>query len=393
MTLRLLAPHSRTPRSRCWRVVGVGLLAGVVVFALAACTNRTDDEPPRDRDVPSQQIDPNLTFENVTLEQVDDDGNVLWVVEAERVTYSGDRQLASLEQPRGQLYRNGEVVYEVEAKRGEIQQDGEQILLRENVVIEDKRDGTVARGDEMSWIPQEDQLSVRGNVSATNESADITAAEAIFLSEPQHMEILGGAVAKFKEPPLQLSTDYLLWQIPEQLIIGDRPVQVARYDGDNLTDRATSEKIRVDLETQIATLQQNARIAVVEPPLDVVSNELNWDLDGEMMSSNVPLRVVHRENEVTLSGNRGWMDFTEETFYLTDGIEALGRNNEAQLTANKLTWFVPSQQFEAEGNVIYRQVDPPFRLTGPRADGKLEEQTFVVSGGDVVTEILTNDLP
>ncbi|MDC0833839.1 Homoserine dehydrogenase [Geitlerinema sp. FC II] len=392
MTPPLPASSVRFLLDRSGRRLWALLLAAVFALFLNACSDEPTPEPTPDRAPTSQTIDPSLTFENVSLEQVNDDGVVLWEVKADRVTYSNDRQIGRLENPSGKLYRDGELVYEVEAAYGEIQQEGQQVFLRDNVVIIDKQNGTVARGDEMDWTPDDDRLVVRGNVSATHERADITAAEAVFLSEPQHIELIGSIVANFKEPPLQISSERLLWQMPEQLIIGEVPVQVARYEDEEITDRATSESLRVDLETQIATLQQNARIAVVEPPLDIVSNELNWDLEGEMMSSDVPIRVVHRDNQVTLSGNRGWMNFVEETFYLKDGIEALGQANEAQMTANSLTWFVDSQRFEAEGNVVYRQVDPPFHLRGPRAEGKLEDRTFVVSGGDVVTEILTDDL-
>jgi hypothetical protein len=38
--------------------------------------------------------------------------------------------------------------------------------------------------------------------------------------------------------------------------------------------------------------------------------------------------------------------------------------------------------------VNYVQASPAFTLRGPRAVGKLEDQTLRISGGDVVTEIL-----
>lgn len=421
-TCSKLGMSRRSPR---WTGI---VLAGLSAIALSACTGSAPDDPTPRESIPSQEIDPNLTFENVTLEQVGDDGEVLWIVDAERVTYSGDREVAQLEKPSGQLYRDGEFLYEVEAERGTVQQDGREIFLSDRVVVVDRRDGTVVRGERMHWQPDADRLDVTGNVTAVHENANIQAEQVVFLSEPQHLQMLGGVVANFQDPPLQLSTDRLLWQMPDELVVGDRPVQVARYEPEDtadapasepeepanaedetedetlelpendipenptLSDRATSERIRVDLANQIATLEQNARIAVVEPPLDVVSNVIDWDLSGELITSNVPLRVNHRDNQVQLSGNQGWMNLAEEVFYLREGVEVLGENSEAQLTARQLTWFVPSERFEAEGQVVYRQVDPPMQLTGPRAEGKLEERTFVVSGGDVVTEILTNPL-
>jgi lipopolysaccharide assembly outer membrane protein LptD (OstA) len=57
------------------------------------------------------------------------------------------------------------------------------------------------------------------------------------------------------------------------------------------------------------------------------------------------------------------------------------------MTADNLTWFVATQTFNAVGNVVYRQTEPQFVLHGPQAEGKLEAKTFVVTGGNVVTEI------
>ena len=43
---------------------------------------------------------------------------------------------------------------------------------------------------------------------------------------------------------------------------------------------------------------------------------------------------------------------------------------------------------EANGDVVYRQVDPPASFSGQKAVGKLQEQNIEVSGGNVVTEIV-----
>lgn len=401
----------------------VGLVLLLMMW-LAACTPTTQDPDPTES-IASQQVDPSLTFDNVTLEQVGEDGTVLWVVHAERVTYSGDRQVAQLENPSGQLYRDGEPLYDIEARSGILEQENQKIFLEDEVVVIETRNQVVVRGDKMTWEPQGDRLEIQENVTATHDTAHLQGQQMIFLSDTQHLQVIGEVLANLTEPPLQLSTEELLWQIPEKLVIGEFPVQVARYEwmlespeadseppesqeasenSENsqesppppeprdlqavtVTDRATAESIEVNLATQVAQLQDNARLALLDPAVDVVSHRLDWDLQAELLTSDVPLRVTHREKQVVLSGNRGWMNLLEQVFYLQEGIEVLGEENQAQLTANELTWFMPSESFEARGNVVYRQVDPSLQLSGPRAEGKLEEETFVVSGGDVVTEV------
>ncbi len=391
---------------------------------ISACTPRTESPDPAES-IPSQQVDPSLTFENVELEQVGGDGNVLWVVKAERVTYSSDRQVAQLENVSGQLYREGEPIYQVEGRSGTLEQEAQTIFLEDEVVVIDLRDQVVVRGDRLDWQPQGDRLEIHDNVTATHETAHLQAQQMVFLIDVQHLQAIGDVIANIDEPSLQMMTEELLWQIPEELVLSEVTVQVARYewidappeaiaptseaDDDEdedipppeprdlqavtVTDRAAAESIEVNLQTQVARLQDNARLALLNPAVDVASHRLDWDLGEQLLTSDVPLRVTHREKEVILSGNRGWMSLPDEIFYLQDGVEVLGQENQAQLTANELTWFIPSETFEAQGNVAYRQVNPSLQLTGPRANGKLEEQTFVVTGGEVVTEVLVNSRP
>jgi LPS export ABC transporter protein LptC len=443
---------SGSPLKRRLRRPGsVGLLL-LLLLGLTACTPRTQDPDPTES-IASQEVDPSLTFDNVTLEQVGEEGALLWVVYAERVTYSGDRQVAQLENPSGRLYRDGEPIYDIEARSGILEQENQRIFLEDEVVVIETRNQVVVRGERMTWDTRGDRLDIQDNVTATHDTAHLQGQQMIFFSDTEHLQVIGEVLANLTEPSLQLGTEELLWQIPEKLVIGEFPVQVARYewtpeltetdsgldsgldsgqsnnpeptgesdrsqnsqnsdnsqDSDNadesektpppeprdlqavtVTDRATAESIEVNLATQVARLQENARLALLDPAVDVVSHRLDWDLQAELLTSDVPLRVTHREKQVVLSGNRGWMNLLEQVFYLQDGIEVLGEENQAQLTANELTWFMASESFEARGNVVYRQVDPSLQLSGPQANGKLEEETFVVSGGDVVTEIQVN---
>ncbi|MDY6939528.1 MAG: LPS export ABC transporter periplasmic protein LptC [Cyanobacteriota bacterium] len=372
-------------------------MAAIVVLGLGGCGDRrvvpeeTTEESDGDRDEENR-----LTFNDITLEQVDDEGNLKWVVNGKQATYSGDRKLAAVKNPKGELYQNGELVFQIEALHGEVHQNGEKILLKEEVVAIDTQDGAVMTGDELEWLPQDDTLIVRGNLTGTHERADVTAEEVQFFSQQRRLQAIGNVVMRVKESSLLVSTEQLTWEMePEQVFI-EQQVQVERFEvegegeekEEKITDRAIADRAEIDLATQVSTLQDNAQLSLVEPPLQVASNELVWDLPGEVLTSNVPVKVVHEEEEVTMTGNQGWITLAEEIFYLTNGIEALGKDNLAQLIAEKLTWDIPAQEFLAEGNVTYRQVDPPFNLTGPRAEGRLESQTFVISGGRVVTEII-----
>jgi hypothetical protein len=50
---------------------------------------------------------------------------------------------------------------------------------------------------------------------------------------------------------------------------------------------------------------------------------------------------------------------------------------------------------EAQGNVVYKQVEPPMTFTGEKAVGNIQTENIVVSGGNsqgrVVTEIIPQE--
>lgn len=366
------------------------MISTVLLVGLTACGesgNRAEEKIAEDS-AAADNFENELVFNDVTLEQLDNEGDVGWIVNAAIARYSKDRKIARVEKPTGELYQNGEVVFKVKAERGEVYQDGRQIFLKDSIVAVDTRDGTVLRGEELEWKPQEDLLIVRKNLTGTHDKADLSAREARFFSQQRRLELQGEVVMKAEEPPLQLRGEKLEWKLDAQQVIAPESIQIDRYEGDKVTDRAVSEQATVNLETKTATLKQNAELTVLDPPLRVNSNELIWDLNAKLITSNVPVSVLHRQEQVRLSGNTGWLDISKKIFYLRENVQAFGGNDNTQLSANQLDWSIPSQEFEARGNVVFRQSDPQMTLNGPQAKGKLEDQTIVISGGRVVTEII-----
>jgi lipopolysaccharide assembly outer membrane protein LptD (OstA) len=135
----------------------------------------------------------------------------------------------------------------------------------------------------------------------------------------------------------------------------------------------------------------------LEPPVQIAGNSVTWNLNTQMVTSDQPVKVVHRQQQVTLTGNRGQVDLKGKVARLVGGVQGVGTRNQSQLYANQVTWNIPTEEFDAQGNVIYhQQVDPPLHLTGSRAVGKFQGQTVVVTGGGgasgsgsrVVTEII-----
>ncbi|HEY9660714.1 MAG TPA: LPS export ABC transporter periplasmic protein LptC, partial [Allocoleopsis sp.] len=131
-----------------------------------------------------------------------------------------------------------------------------------------------------------------------------------------------------------------------------------------------------------------AVVNLLDPPLDITGNLLEWNVKQKKLVADQPVTVVHRTEQITLTADKGRMEFEPKIAYFDGNARAVGQKNQSQLTADHLNWDIKTQQVNAEGNVVYVQPDPPATLKGPRAVGKLQDQTVVVSGGRVETQIV-----
>lgn len=329
-----------------------------------------------------QSSETNLTFNNITLEQTDAQGRPLWKVKTKQAIYSKDQKTAQVQNPFGDLFQDGKLVYQITAQQGEVFEEGNKIILRGQIVAVDTQNGAVLRGNEMEWRPKEDVLIVRDRVKGTHKQMQVAAQEARSFSRAKRMELLGQVVATAKEPPLHLKGEYLVWHMEQQKVISDRFIQIDRYDKNNtITDRASGQQGEVDLKAKIATLKQNAQVIASTPPIQVTSNLMVWNLNNETIVSDQPVQMFHREHQMTVNALKGRVDLKTKIAYLNGNVQGVEMRRQSKIFADQMTWFLPTQVVEATGNVNYQQVNPPMNLTGPKAVGKLQDQTVAVSGG------------
>jgi len=371
-----------------YRYLAAPLVGVMLLFTLFSCGDQNSTVEQRAQDTSAvQDIERNLTFNDVTLEQADAQGRPIWIVKAKQATYSKDRRVAQVENPIGNLFQDGKSVYQITAKEGEIEQDGEQLFLKGQIVATDPRNNLVLRGNQLEWRPKEDLLIVRNQLTGSHPQVQAVAQEARVFSRTGRIELQGKVEATTSDPTLQMRTEQLIWQIREQKLIGDRPLQIDRYKDKKITDRATANQGEVDLKTKIATMKQNAQLALLAPPMQVTSNSMIWNMNTEMVTTDQPVRLVNRQRQITVTANQGRMDTQKEVAYLNGDVNGVGQRGQS-LKSKELTWYLPTQLMEANGDVFYRQVDPPVSFKGQKAVGNLQEQNIVVSGGRVLTEII-----
>ncbi|MBO0348503.1 LPS export ABC transporter periplasmic protein LptC [Phormidium pseudopriestleyi FRX01] len=335
-----------------------------------------------------------LTFNDVTLEQANAEGEIVWKVRSPSAQYNDEQKITYLETPTGELFQEGQLVYQIQSKKGQVHGDGSKIVLQEDIVATEIPNQAVIRAQELEWLPAEDLLIVRDNVNATHPDLEITANEARLQSKAQRMELVGNVVATTqKNPALQMRSEAVVWQMDTDQIISDRPVEIDRYLCEKpqdcpASDKAVGDRGELNLETNVVTLEQQVQITLSEPPLTINSDLMRWNIDAQRVTSERRVTIVHPNQTLTLIGDRGTLELESSIISLFGNVTGVRQVPSSEFKADRMTWVIPTEEFQAEGNVFYRQADPPFTVTGPKAVGKLQDQSIVVTGGDVVTDIV-----
>lgn len=363
-----------------------------LILGLVACGGKSANNQANNSGASKQNTDSNLTFFGVAFEQFDEVGRPIWKVNAKAAKYTKEKQIGQAENPYGELYQDGKIVYQIKAERADIEQDGKQLFLKGKIVATDPSNGIVLQGNELEWRPQEDLLIVRNQLNGTHKQLQAVAQEARVKTREQRMEFSGGVVANSADPQLQMRTEHLIWQIKEEKLIGDRPVQIDRYKNNKITDRGKGNAAEVNLKTKIATVTKNAQLELLDPPMQITSNSMTWNMNTENVTTNSPVRVFHSAEKVTVTANQAQMKIPQKTVYLTGNVNAIGQRRQS-LKSRTLTWYLDNKLVEAQGNVVYRQVDPPLNFTGETAVGNLQTENIVVKGGSTGSRVVTEIIP
>jgi LPS export ABC transporter protein LptC len=332
-----------------------------------------------------------LILNNAILEQADDRGNSLWKIKARKSTYSQDRKKAYLEEITGNLFQDNQIVLQVSAKRGEVEQDGEVVFLKDNIIARDPRNNAQVRGDEVEWHPKQNLLTIRKNLVGTHSKLQVSATEGRYNTRTENLDLTGKIVATALEQKLQLQTEHLSWQVAQNKIVGDRSLQITRYQGQTVTDRIIADRGFVTLDNHLAHLQKNVELQSLKPLTQIATNSLVWNYDTRFVTSKEPVRVVNSQEQITVTGNQGEIDLDRQVAKLEGGVKGMSSRNQTKLYSNQLTWQMTTQIVEAMGNVIYEQNDPQLNLTGDRAVGTLQNNSVAVTSNgkqSVVTNIV-----
>jgi LPS export ABC transporter protein LptC len=373
----------------------------VAVIGLGAYWLGIGPLAPPPPEAPEEEVETGLTLRNVTLEQPDENGVLLWRVKAEEATYSPDRSVAMFTRPDGELFQDGEVIYNVTADTGEMRDNGNTIVLRGNFVAKGIQNGVVLRGKEMEWRPQEDVLVIRQDVTGSHPQLRATADEFRVFNRENRMELQGNVVANTvvedpkTEPWLKLQAQQLAWDWDQERIDSPAPLRIEQFKDTTITEVVQGQRGQVNLGDNVATLQGAVTMQILDIPLTASSEALEWRVAEEQINLNQPLTVTHPTQNLVVTARQGTMNLADEVITVSQNVVAVRQEPQSRLTTDRLTWTIPSQTLLAEGRVNYQQTNPTLNLNGSRGIGRLQEGIFTVdgganNGGQVVTEIVPN---
>lgn len=336
------------------------------------------------------EVEGGVKFRNLVLRQTNPKGELLWKIQAETATYSPDRQVAHLKNVQGELLDAGKPVYKLTTPQAQVQQQQTQLILNGPVRVQDLRNQFVLVGREFIWQPNQNQLLARQNPQIRYPKITLTAKEITANSKTQQVRAQQNVQVVSQRPDfqdLQLRAQVLLWKVNEaQLIAGSltnqklRGVEVKRIRGPNMGERAVGAELAWNLTEKVLALREQAQVNLVNPDVQVAGDALMWRVEQQEISSQAPLQIFSPSQSLTAQAQAGRMDLAQERVELRGQVQLNRTQNPAQLNADQLTWFLPTQKVNALGNVFYQQQTPFLRVKGTEAVGWLDKQEVIVSG-------------
>ena len=362
------------------------MLTVVLVLTFGCQTSTPDANQP----VSDTRSDTQLVLNNAVLKQSNQ--NKLWKIKADRIVYSEDKQTATLDKVIGNLLQDDKIILKISANKGTVSDNGNLILLNGDIIVSDSRNDSVINANAIEWRPQENLLLIKDDLAGIYPNLRITATEGKYFTDRESLEIQGNVIATTNQPSLQLKSDRLMWDIPQEKITSPDALEIVRYDKKTITDKLTSDRAEVNLTENTVVLNENIELITLDPQLQMATDSLTWNYQQRTGKTDRPIQIVDRDRQISLTGNGGEIDLVRSIAKLRNGVKGISSSKPSELYARQLTWNIDTEKIEATGNVIYEQSDPQAYLTGEKAAGTLGDNDIVVTsdGKQQVTTIINN---
>ncbi|HEY9688645.1 MAG TPA: LPS export ABC transporter periplasmic protein LptC [Coleofasciculaceae cyanobacterium] len=309
-----------------------------------------------------------LVFDNLTLNRADKKGQVLWEVRSKQARYSRDRKLAKLSDVKGKLFQDGKVIYEITAKQGEVEQNGQVLKVSGNLRAKDLREKMEFQGGSAIWEPSKFQLQMKGGVTLNHPQAKIQSQEAVAFSRDRRVELskVVKLVSKDKDKDRQmtLDTDRLVWQMKadEMQAIG-KVVAIGKKPEVKLT----TDRLVWQRKKQISEAIGNVVAVNNKGANRLTANRVIWQMKEQIAQAEGKAVATSQESAAQLSADRIVWQMKDQIAQAEGKAVATGQKPPTQLNADRIVWQMKEQVAQAIGNVVAVRQDPAVRVQSQRA--------------------------
>jgi lipopolysaccharide export system protein LptA len=370
---------------------------GLFCLQLSACSWQA----PHPSKTATKPVQGGVSFSDVVLAQTNVQGKLLWKFQAKGVTSGEGQQVAAAQSIKGQLYEAGQPIFDIAAGRGTVRQTNQQVSLKGNIQVTDRRRRVVFRGNEAQWSPQVGLLVVRSGLRVVHPQLRLWANELKATKRGAVLQVNGNVVIETRpgadrpdDPRVRLKANQAVWNVDRQNFQAgaasgneQQPtVQIEQLNPTGAKAMALAGKALADLKRGVVVLDSPVQLTMGD--LALTSRTLTWETLTGRISTRELLQLKDPRRQVTAIANGGSMEQARNLVDLQGKVEVTGLKDRARLTSDQLLWNTQTERIEAVGNVNYVQESPALTLRGPRAVGRIEDQTLRISGGNVVTEII-----
>lgn len=404
-------------KSRWSRLVAIAAITLVVILILRTFVGRENLATVE----PGEKVDAELTLQTVTLEQPDEDGTLLWRLQAESVSYSPDSQRAQLAGLEGEFFQAGETIYTVTADEGEVQQNGKTLYLRGNLVANGKRNELTLEGERLKWQPNQDLLvmgafegadfladaadfEVDNDEGAEEASAEEASAEEASAEEGNTEEDspLGGrddlpAGVVLKTPLVFRTLEELLAEGDTVEKLSAEAVKQSPVTGFNPQMEAIAQVISVSNEgNEVQLIGGVAAKSKATPWVTFESDRLDWFTERDVIEANGPIKVEQYDGEsyqtVTdrVVGATAEIQLADNLVTLDDAMQLESFTQPLKVVSETAVWNIDAQTVVLDKPVDIEQPARKITASANSANLDLAEQ-LVVLDGNVLANSEEND--
>lgn len=379
----------------------VGLALCFAIAQLSACSWHA---PTPHQSAQVKPVEGGVAFSKVVLAQADAKGKLLWKFQAQGVSYSEGQQVANAKTLKGQLFEAGRPLFDIAAEGGTVRQTNQQVRLQGNIRVVDRQRKVLFRGREAQWNAQTGQLLVQNGLTVVHPKLQVWGNELQASKQGREVRVTGNVVMETRAVQdqgggrrVRLKTNQAIWKVDEQMFqaglvgAGNQPsVSIEQMGAPEMgaSERsvALAGTAQANLESGLITLLSPVQLQMGS--MTLTSRVVTWDTRLQKLTASELVQIQDSRNQLSILANRGTLERARNLVDLQGNVEVKGLRNNARLHSEQLLWNTSTQRIEASGNVNYEQTSPNLALRGPKAVGKIADQTLRMSGGDVVTEII-----